>query len=124
MFESRYRNPRKEGTILMDAKTLTALKASIAKWEKNAKAREISDARIGLADCALCQLFHSYCGGPDCQGCPVNEAGRHWRCGNTPYDDVDGAFGDWDCGGSGTAFRRVARREVAFLKSLLPSGAA
>lgn len=86
----------------MDAKTLEALKASIAKWERNAEARSPDAVRFDLADCPLCQVFHPYFGGPDCAGCPVNDAG-HWRCGGSPYDAVDGAINAWMGGGGKVA---------------------
>ena len=41
----------------MDAKTLEALKASIAKWERNAEAKTPAEYKITSDDCPLCKLF-------------------------------------------------------------------
>lgn len=108
----------------MDTKTLDALTASIAKWEKNATVTDFNDVVMGLTDCPLCRIFHSWFGGPDCQGCPVNESGCY-RCGGTPYEDAEMALDAWDDTSneaeSAAQFRKAAEDEVAFLKSLLPS---
>jgi len=104
----------------MDAKTLEALKASIAKWERNAEAKTPGDVLIGADECPLCRIFHPSFGGDFCEGCPINSAG-HYGCVGTPFEDADGAFENWNFGdGKGRKFRKAARDEVAFLKSLLP----
>lgn len=103
----------------MDAKTLEALHASIAKWERNATTEDLGDVVLGLTDCPLCKIFHSFFGGPDCDGCPINAAG-FYRCGGSPYEAAEDAYGEWEDGGSSADFHKVAQAEVAFLKSLLP----
>jgi len=104
----------------MDAKTLEALKASIAKWERNAEAKTPADVLIGAHACPLCRIFHWAFGGNDCKGCPINDVG-HSGCEGTPYGAADTAFEEWLYGnGKLSDFRKSARDEVAFLKSLLP----
>ena len=41
----------------MDERTHKALLSSIEKWERNAEAETVLDYTIGIASCALCQLF-------------------------------------------------------------------
>ena len=103
----------------MDAKTLEALKASIAKWERNAEAKTPADYRIGEIDCPLCGLFIY----PDrCEGCPVFAKTGERFCRSTPYMLASSLRTWWSEGDN--AFRdhaqSAARDEVAFLKSLLP----
>jgi len=99
----------------MDARTLEALQASIAKWEKNATVEDTEDARLGVSSCPLCQVFY----GDRCAGCPVY-AFDHFRCDGTPYDAAENAYAD----GNLEAFIVAARAEVAFLQSLLPAAQA
>lgn len=103
----------------MDAKTLEALKASIAKWERNAEAKTPAEFKIGEADCPLCELFIY----PDrCEGCPVFEKTGERFCKGTPYINAHSAAYEWRIGSKAAADRAhaAARDEVAFLKSLLP----
>lgn len=104
----------------VDAKTLEALQASIAKWERNAVAETPEAYSTSDDDCALCQAF------PDlfCDGCPVKAATGRAFCWGTPYNAAHQAHHAWDKG-TGTAedAHAAARKEVAFLKSLLPEGA-
>ena len=95
----------------MDARTLEALKASIAKWEKNAVIEDLDDATMGPMDCPLCCLFHSN----GCVGCPVSSEGHH-QCDGTPYDAASRAWRNDKL----EDFIGATRAEVAFLKSLLP----
>ena len=104
---------------MMDAKTLEALKASIAKWERNAEATDTYDFRIGEYDCPLCELFLH----PDhCECCPVFEKTSERFCRGTPYINASSALTWWVLGGARACdrARAAARDEVAFLKSLLP----
>jgi len=96
----------------MDARTLKALKASIAKWERNAVIENTDDATMGPVDCPLCVLFHLN----GCVDCPVFSEG-HYQCDGTPYD---AAYSAWR-NDKLTDFLDAAREEVAFLKSLLPA---
>jgi len=93
--------------------TLEALKASIAKWERNAEIDDLERANLGPSSCPLCVLFYR----GDCHGCPVfNFDIDHHRCGFTPYDAAESAYSAGHIAG----FHLAARAEVAFLKSLLP----
>lgn len=102
----------------MDRRTLTALNASIKHWEENVAAEKPEDATFSPNDCALCRIFFEeiFCG-----NCPVAVRTGQGCCGGTPYYDAVDAHEDWqDCVGSRAAYREAARRELAFLKSLLP----
>ena len=97
----------------MNSETLTALRESIAKWERNAAVENIEDTRTGPNDCPLCKLFLW----DFCSGCPVSERTRQHSCIATPYHDVMASH-------DMTAFKLHAQAEVAFLKSLLPEESA
>jgi hypothetical protein len=104
----------------MDAKTLKALKASIAKWKRNAKATDPWKYKIGAKDCALCGLFLD----DDCSGCPVRAKTGKPFCFDSPYVDASRALVWWqDCDGAPDQALGAAQAEVAFLKSLLPEEA-
>lgn len=100
----------------MDERTLTALKESIAKWERNAKAESVDDMTLGWRQCPLCLFFF----GSGCRGCPVRERTGFGYCMNTPYENFDPFEHDDD--DQGHIARGFARQEVEFLKSLLPEG--
>ena len=106
----------------MDPKTLTALKASITKWEQNLKARSPYEVEISPVSCSLCTLFHQ----DDCEGCPVSEKTGQSRCFSTPFRAADLALTDWEEVDKNSAlrdaWRKAAQAEVDFLKSLLPEG--
>lgn len=106
----------------MDARTHKALMASIAKWERNAEAKTPDDYLTGPEDCALCMLFFS----KDCHGCPVSARTGESTCYGSPYGDAFLAWlawSRWERGEPALAAHAAARKEVAFLKSLLPEGA-
>jgi hypothetical protein len=106
----------------MDAKTLEALNASIAKWERNAEAKSPEDAKLGSEYCPLCHLFANGSEKSPCEGCPVKLKTGLGGCEETPYWAADWAHDDW-LDGDATAedFHAAARKEVDFLKSLLPT---
>lgn len=110
----------------MNAKTLKALKASIAKWDRNAVAETPEDYRTGPADCALCRLFndqHVSLFRDLCRGCPVMAATGERFCQGTPYRSAERAHNAWIDASSDMArhaAQACAAEEVAFLKSLLP----
>lgn len=99
----------------MDKKTLAALKASIKKWERNAKSVAAAMQYAGLKNCPLCKIHNA---GPDgCGDCPVeNATGLSW-CAATP-------FGDWHDARyiepDEHLAMLMAQHEADFLKSLLP----
>ena len=109
---------------MMDKKTLKALKESIAKWEKNTQAKTPTDFLIGADKCPLCKLFLSNA----CYGCPIANKMCEPFCLRTPYRTVEDHFLDWkdqfmsgeDCTRSKHIAIVAAKREVKFLKSLLP----
>ena len=94
-----------------------ALEKSIKHWEKNAVLKDFSEATLGTKDCALCGLFFLNKG--TCWGCPVAARTGKPRCVGSPYPDAWLArlYDDR------AMFRRSARAEVAFLKSLRVSKA-
>jgi len=96
----------------MDAKTLKALRKSIAKWEKNTRIRKIGNAKTDARDCPLCELYLD----DACDECPVSEKTKHIGCYGTPYIVALDAYMFDEL----PAFRKAAKAEVVFLKSLLP----
>ena len=51
-------------------KDITALTSCIAHWSRLYRGKRKDDERIGVKDCALCQLYlnkHNH----DCTGCPI-----------------------------------------------------
>lgn len=104
----------------MDAKTLAALEASIAKWKRNALAMAPNDYLTGSGDCPLCILFHA----DACRGCPVMDITGEPYCDGTPYKSAYRIHEKWCLFGGprdGQKARDAAREEVAFLESLLPA---
>ncbi len=103
--------------MTMDERTLTALKASIEKWERNARVERREDVLTGVQDCPLCKLFFS----GSCQGCPIAEAVNNIWCDDTPYEEASNVLSDWyDGEATASDFHAAAQAEVDFLKSLLP----
>src|SRR5512143_3204405 len=97
---------------MMNAKTLDALKASIAHWQENlAKAKAGERFELGVSECALCGLFAKYY----CNGCPVKGKTKIYGCIGTPYGAVQRT---WSKGGP--ALVKSCVDEVEFLQSLLP----
>jgi hypothetical protein len=110
----------------MNAKTLEALKGSIAKWE--AIVAETAGDN-GTDNCPLCQLFF---GEPPhhCRGCPVSDQTGEPHCFHTPYYRFWGTrhpvTGHQMIPAEGDPRRATsiaaAQAELSFLKSLLPEG--
>lgn len=105
----------------MSPSTLSALRSSIAKWEANAQVTSIFDAKIFASSCPLCSLFLDL----DCVGCPVYETTGCEQCKDTPWELA--MWSRWKLARdkstpspSLASFHTAAKREVAFLKSLLP----
>lgn len=104
----------------MDAKALKALKASIRKWERNAKAKTPEEYLTKAGDCPLCDLFID----DGCRRCPVYQRSLSIHCMATPYVQASVARHQWAYSdGSAEAAHAAARAEVEFLKSLLPGSA-
>lgn len=113
----------------MTPETLEALKASIAKWERNAEVEHEDQARIKANSCTLCTLFASGHWQDHCDGCPVALRTSIKGCRSTPWEQAASARSDWrrstdeiEYKKHRDAFHAAARDEVAFLKSLLPQG--
>lgn len=104
----------------MEPKTLEALNASIAKWERNAVAETPSQVKMYAGDCPLCHIYVLATG--SCEGCPVAEKAGEEDCDGTPWPNTWFRWRAWASGeGAADEFREHARAEVAFLKSLLPT---
>lgn len=105
----------------MDAKTLAALRGSIAKWE-GIVAGEIEDN--GGDNCPLCQMFNpnprpsTMSEAQACLGCPVRDRSGEKYCRDTPYADIEDVGEEY--GENSEEYQEVAQRELKFLKSLLP----
>src|SRR4030042_4368697 len=106
---------------MMDTVTLKALGGSIQKWEKIVAGTGIDEEAL---NCPLCFLFWK--GKRNCIACPVflKTGGKH--CGESPYSEWIDHQNEWHhtpkfkrqiiC----PTCRRLAKTELAFLKSLLP----
>jgi hypothetical protein len=90
--------------------TIEAVRASIKKWEKNARVKNTLNAKTGVYDCPLCTIYFI----KDCIGCPIYKKTGHAGCKNTPYEEAYEAFMDRDA----ARLRKHAREEVEFLKSI------
>jgi len=100
----------------MNAKTLKALKGSIAKWEKIVAGTGVDR---GERNCPLCKLFNNPHSDNRCFGCPVRERTQRRFCRRTAYTTW------WKWGWEGSTAetakqKRVATSMLRFLKSLLP----
>jgi hypothetical protein len=92
----------------MDAKTLEALKASIAKWERNARVRIPETAGIKSDSCPLCKIYINSTN--ICDGCPVAERVRSPGCTLTPWRSAFDALTAWRHGyGTKEQFHAAAR---------------
>ena len=111
----------------MKKETLEALKKSIVKWERIAKSTKELDK--GIVNCALCGLFSA--GG--CGGCPIYEKTKKKYCRDTPYTEWSGHASKHEINDNyhGAGLRRepgckecliLVKKELEFLKSLLPKG--
>lgn len=108
----------------MTPSTLKALRGSIEKWEAIANG---SGEDLGPENCSLCKKFFRR----DCDGCPVYEATGEECCQGSPYERW-GELKSPDVAIRARGLRvearravsdrakEIARKEVAFLKSLLP----
>jgi hypothetical protein len=105
----------------MDARTLTALKASIKHWEENVAAETPDEASTRAIDCALCNEFDW----DACVGCPVMERAGVRLCRRTPYPRAFDAHAVWQWNPNSEShklvWRKAAQAELDFLKSLLPA---
>ena len=98
----------------MNKTTLTALNGSIEHWKRLATGKRQPHEDLGADHCALCVLYMNN----GCQGCPVARATGERYCRGTPYPRAD-ALGD-EFTLDSRQFKAAAKKELAFLKSLLP----
>jgi hypothetical protein len=109
----------------MDAKTLEALKGSIAKWEAIVAGTGVDQ---GCDNCPLCLAFPGGdCTNPEGGKCPVAVSTGKNDCYGTPFYDFCKAaewdeFLDGSVVGNSEAAHAAAQAELDFLKSLLPEG--
>lgn len=109
----------------MDEMTKKALMDSIAHWDNNVRAKTPYEASVSGSKCALCNMFPA-----SCNRCPVMERTGKFGCEDSPYHDARKALLVWcrevaygikkDALAARAEWRRKARAELAFLKSLLP----
>jgi hypothetical protein len=106
----------------MNPEALVALKGSIKKWELIVKGKEKDN---GGTNCPLCILYAKspgYCG-----ECPISLKTKRVQCDDTPYEDwrkhhsqVHEKYPDKALSIDCPECKRLAKKELAFLKSLLP----
>ena len=102
----------------MNRRTLFALRGSIRKWQGIVAGTEVDK---GAANCPLCLLFNRQGG---CGKCPVKEkTGRNW-CDGTPFNEWEDENPGFDRRANTPQLKRIARKELNFLKSLLPKNGA
>lgn len=106
----------------MSKRAEKALSGSIKKWEKIISGKGSDN---GTQNCNLCRLYHEN----DCESCPVKEYTGHSCCFGTPYDDwCELLYGyslpieieDIDTVDLKRKATSIAKKELKFLKSLLP----
>jgi len=105
----------------LDKATLKALKDSIKKWEKIV-AGEGEDK--GTINCPLCWLYYGSDSGT-CVGCPVMRKTGLADCKGTPYTNwvrhhMEQHLDMFSCVVYCEECKKLAKRELEFLKSLLP----
>lgn len=105
-----------------------ALRQSIEKWKMNSEAKFPENADMGPTSCPLCLMFNPEAAPVSpllCVGCPVYEHTGKQYCEKTPYDRCHMAHSHWELEPKNRHLRRRytdwAKKEVAFLESLLPS---
>lgn len=110
----------------MTATTLKALRDSIAHHKRNLRAKTPDDVKLGIKDCALCEVFLNATGNHRlwCIGCPVMEKTGEPLCSHTPYRTVYDRGFEWredvTSRNAKSAFLTAERAEIKFLESLLP----
>ena len=102
----------------MNAKTLKALRASIAHWKRMRADINCDEAPFG-SQCALCQIFLNQRNGkPDCVGCPFGTCE-----GRSPWSKAHSAWHDYlDYQGSREkyAWKRCATNMIRYMQRRLP----
>lgn len=99
----------------MKAKTLEALRGSIAKWKAIADG---TGSDMGGKNCPLCVMFAKT---KECRGCPVFEHTGRIGCLGSPWNDwMELHTTDYPWKATGPNKKKAARAELKFLRSLLP----
>lgn len=93
---------------------LKALRESIAHWERLASGKLRKYENVGADHCALCLEFND----GNCGSCPVAQAIGRPQCRDTPF--ILAFLNRAEFGLDSKEFRAAARKELQFLKSLLP----
>jgi len=101
--------------------TLQAIQGSIEKWEGIVAGTEVDK---GTDNCPLCEKYYRK-RWLECTGCPVKLKVKAELCESTPYDNwlkhqhdkhAGGLYREMEC----PYCKRLAKKELVFLKSLLP----
>jgi len=100
----------------MNKRALDAINGSIAKWE--AIVAGTGEDR-GEGNCPLCHAFYSL--DDSCDRCPIAKKVGDSFCESTPYTKWRRSFPDGKRLKANTPIRiELAKKELAFLKRLLP----
>lgn len=113
----------------MDKKTRQALEASIEHWKEVIASGPKDTIRIGGSECALCR--ECFFVDDNCRRCPVYKRTGYENCLLSPYDEASMAHEavyrarlseeSWvSIWLKHRAFRKAAKKELAFLISLRP----
>lgn len=97
----------------------TPLEESIEHWERLVSGKRLPNETIGRIYCALCEAYYWSKSGI-CEGCPVKEKTGQPYCFNTPYQLVEDIYNKSNGALDSKKFKAAAKKELAFLKSLLP----
>lgn len=107
----------------MEAKTLQALKESIAHWERMRDGKQYPGEAPDAIHCALCKLYYGDPEEPSCVGCPIFEKTGLVDCNGTPFRSARKWWytrnkpKDFD----ESEFKKAAQAMIDYLKSLLPT---
>ena len=116
----------------MDAEVLEALKKSINAWRRKVDAAHPMRVDIGATNCPLCIHFGAQdYKEPNCRLCPVMDKTGRPGCEKTPWflaiktlmrwrGKVRNFASEVEHAAAKEAWQEAARKEVDFLKSLLP----
>ena len=104
---------------------MTPLEESIEHWERLVSGNRLPNESIGTNDCALCKAYLHKSLTKNCVGCPVSKITGKTYCENTPYDLVMKIKNEMSVRSYSDfldtkEFKEAAKKELEFLKSLLP----
>lgn len=108
----RWESSRAKRKAAVTARTLKALKESIAHWDRHANGTAAPNEGIRSSDCSLCSLFvFNFC-----KGCPVAIKTQKTLCRGTPWREAAEEYY------KGENFKVKAKEMADFLRGLLPKG--